>query len=611
MPVMVNKGRNPNEEGNAFVDRGLNLIFRHADLRTQCGMPGSKASGIAARRMTATMKSNVARSASAPAQRHGNPIDKPSLGRVIGTIVTAFARRTPIIGVHLDLKGMNFKPSYIPQYLADLAGQGINTVLVEYEDVFPFRTIRVAADRATVWSPATLRRFLSEAKRNGIGVVPLQECLGHLEYALGWDRYRRLAEDYEYPSTIRVGDPKPVGFILGMLREVLDAHPDSKYVHLGMDEAHALKLAAKRLKKDILDVFLDHLRELLRVVEPTGKMPMIWTDMLEDHFRPDAFEEFKGRVVFVTWDYSPIRGLHKMARLAGFRVSREWLEEPENPDAPPIGPGTAFVEDHRPRIARMLAPYRHGPKFTPLFQADLWTKLGMPVLGASSLRVSSNLSVLPPYNQLFSNVRGWSRAVKRTRQLGQIGTSWARGTSWCPPNYCIDLQWPVVTEMARTMDAKPKPFWPGIAPRTVDRIIRTLGRCREDWRLEEKIADEMDRLAPRVKAHRYEWDGIALMARVLALQRRAEYNLAEVEFFHANHRPVDTEWQRRIREQKATLRDFAAMKRRVRAHFGKRYHGAAFEEWISHLFDLFVQRIKDCRKQCRRKLHLARRTYAR
>ena len=52
------------------------------------------------------------------------------------------------------------------------------------------------------------------------------------------------------------------------------------------------------------------------------------------------------------------------------------------------------------------------------------------------------------------------------------------------------------------MGAKPKPFWPGIPEKTVDRIIRTLGRCREDWTLELPIADEMDKLKPR--AHRYE-----------------------------------------------------------------------------------------------------------
>lgn len=515
-----------------------------------------------------------------------------------------------LIGVHLDLKGMNFKPSYLPQLLADLASQGINAVLVEYEDVFPFRGFDIAYDPAVVWSRTTLGRFLAEAKRNGIEVIPLQQCLGHLEYALGWDRHRRFAEDRNYPSTIRVGDPKAVALVMEMLRQIVAAHPDSKYIHVGMDEAHALKLAATRLKKDILDVFLDHLRELLPVVERAGKKAIIWTDMLEDHFRPDAFAEFRGRVIFSTWDYSRIRGLRPCARLCGNRVSRAWLDEPENPDAPTIGPGTQFVEDHTPTIKRVLARYRHGRLFEPLFQVDLWHRLGMEVLPVSALRVSEDYQVLPRYNALLSNVRGVSKVVRRVRVMGHIGTSWARGTSWCPPNFCIDLQWPLVMELARSMGAEPKRFWPGVPPKTVDRIVRALGRCREGWRLEVKIADEMDSLAPKLQAHRYEWKSLSLMARALDLQRRADFNLAEVDYFHANHRPVDTEWQRRIREQNATLRDIAAMKRKIRAHFGKRYHGAAFEEWVRHLFDLHVQRIRNCQRICRVKQKQARRVYA-
>ena len=521
-------------------------------------------------------------------------------------------KSAPIIGVQLDLKGMNFKPVYIPQYLADLASQKVNAVLIEYEDVFPFRGLEIAADPASVWSRATLQKFLREAKRHRIEIIPLQQCLGHLEYLLGWKKYRHLAEDWDYPSTIRTGDPRAVTLITNLLQQICEAHPDSRYIHVGMDEAHALKLAAKRLQKDVLDVFLDHLRILLPIVEAAGKTPMVWTDMLEDHFRPDAFKEFQGRAIFASWDYSPIHGLTPACRfVGGTRVSRTWLNEPENPAAPAIGLGTQFTEDHPPAIQKLLAPYRKGRLYVPGFQLDAWTTRGVPAVFASAARVSANLSVLPPYNALASNIRGATAAVKRTRQLGQIATSWARGNTWCPPNYCIDLQWPLISLLADTMGAKPQPFWPGIPAKTVDRIIRTLGRCRENWSIESRIADEMDTLAPQLRAHRYEWTSIALMARVLALQRRADYNILEVDFFTANCRPCDSEWQRRINEQNQTLRDLGTMRRKVRAHFGKRYAGSAFEEWLRHLFDLPEQRICAGQKICRAKLKQARKFYNR
>lgn len=525
-------------------------------------------------------------------------------------------KKNYIVGVHLDLKGMMFKPAYIPQLLRDLAGQGVNAVLVEYEDIFPFKGIDIAYDRKTVWSRATLKKFLDLAEQNGIEVIPLQQCMGHLEYLLGWKKYRHLAEDTAYPSTIDVTNPKAVALITEMLQQIIDAHPRSHFIHLGMDEAHAIRKAAKRLGRTVSEVFLDHLRVLIPTVEAAGRMPYIWTDMLEDDFHPGAFEEFKGRVIFGTWDYNTMAGEElPVARLVGMghspvRVSREWLDEPENPAAPSIGGGTAFVEDYPKSIKKILEPYRNGRLYRRNFHIDLWTKEGMTCLPVSALRVSSNLSVLPPYNACMRNIRGWSKAVQRTGQLGQIGTSWARGTSWCPPNFCIDLQWPQIAEMARTMGNKPKTFWPGIPDKTVDRIIKTLGRSREDWRLEGKIAAEMEALSPKVKEHRYEWDGTAIMARVLELQRRAAYNIDEVDFFHANIRPVEPEWQRRIDEQKQTLRDIEIMRKKVISHFGKRYHGDAFHEWVRHLFDLYVQRIHDCQRICHTKLALAKKAYA-
>jgi len=95
-----------------------------------------------------------------------------------------------IVGVHLDLKGVMFRKDYAEELFADLAGQGINTVLVEYEDTFPFDGIELAWDRSACFTGASLRRFLEAAAESGIEVIPLQQCLGHLEYLFRWKRYR-------------------------------------------------------------------------------------------------------------------------------------------------------------------------------------------------------------------------------------------------------------------------------------------------------------------------------------------------------------------------------------------------------------------------------------
>ena len=182
------------------------------------------------------------------------------------------ATQRPMIGIHLDLKGVMFRPAYIPQLLADLAGQGINTVLVEYEDVFPFNGIDIAYDRRVVWSRKTLSAFQREAVKNGIEVIPLQQCLGHLEYLFRWRTYRRFAENRKYPSTLCLSQPAGKKLVQDMLGQVIEAHPESKYVHLGMDEAASLASCPQcRRRGDVLTVFLDYLRELCDVCDEYGR----------------------------------------------------------------------------------------------------------------------------------------------------------------------------------------------------------------------------------------------------------------------------------------------------------------------------------------------------
>lgn len=513
---------------------------------------------------------------------------------------------------HLDLKGVAFRPEYLPQLLADLASQRINAVLVEYEDIFPFQSIDIAFDPRVTWTPEVLISFQAGAKQYGIEVIPLQQCLGHLEYVFRWKQYHKFALDRSYPSTLDINNPKAKALIFAMLDEVIAAHPESRYIHVGMDEAHALVAHAQANGQDVVALFFDWLDELCTLCERHGKAPLIWSDMLEDHISPQSlklFAKFKNRVVLCPWDYSSEGTRIKTGRIAGMRFSKEWLKEPTNPEAPGHGPGSLFTEDIPPAVRKLVDPYIKGRYFLPMFQADLWGGLGFLVLGASAALSSADGALLPFYNRHIENIRAWSRAIKRTGALGQIATAWARGTTFCPPNCRQEVLWPLIAEMSRSMGAEPQPFFEGIPEPTVERIVVLLGRSRDDWRMEEQIADEMRDLTPQLKTHHYEWRAIELMARLLALHRRAEFVLSEVDFFYAGQRLVEPEWQRRLDDQAAILKDMKALRREIDEHFGQRYHGDAYEEWLRHLFDLHVDRIKAARDLCRERLKKSRKVY--
>ena len=236
--------------------------------------------------------------------------------------------------------------------------------------------------------------------------------------------------------------------------------------------------------------------------------------------------------------------------------------------------------------------------------------MGFQVLGSCALRAAAHHSVMPDYNHLFNNISTWANVSKRAGLLGVIGTCWARGTTFCRPTFNMDLTWPSVEHLARAMGTRVRPFWPGIPAKTVKRITSWLARSKQDWQMETSAIEQMRALRPRLKQHLHEWDSLLLMAETMNLQRRADFALREVDDFHPDCRPVDTEWQRRIIDQRSILRDVKVLRKKIIGHFAKRYHGAAFEEWIRDLFDLREKRLKECTAICRRKKAMAAKKYA-
>ena len=492
-----------------------------------------------------------------------------------------------LIGLHLDLKGMQFQPEYGDQFLDDAASLGINSLLVEYEDVFPFSDIDIATDKASVWPRAQLDKFLARAKELEIEVVPLQQCLGHLEYLLmrGYDEFSLPAGQ---PDTLDISNQKAKDLVRSMLKEIIEAHKDSRYIMLGMDEAFPLIDLARRNNLDGLQLFLDYLDELCTLCESYNKVPLIWDDMLVDHLSEGSLpllQHFKDRVILVSWDYVSRGEETNSVRMGGWRVSREWLDDPGHRDAPTIQTQTEWIEDLPPFAQNLIEPFRRGRGVVPMFQADLWTSLGFKVIGASTVRMTSDGAVMPEFHKHRENVAAWSRACERNDLVGQIATSWARGRTTSPPNLPFDLTWPLVQEMARSMGAQPKDFFEGIEPKTVQRIVQTLGRCREDWRIEKTIAEEMDALAPQLRTHQFEWKSLSLLAHLLALHHNCDFTLMITE----HRESLSPGWVVRFEK---LLAELDATEAEVAAHFSHRYRGAAYEEWLKLLFKLHRKRLQ-------------------
>jgi len=150
-----------------------------------------------------------------------------------------FTSDKPVIGqrcVHLDLKGTPPTPERLIKLLKVFSAARYNSVLVEWEDSFPW-TVDERFRSETAYSPAIIRKFVKTADDLGIEIIPLVQCLGHMETPLHLPEYAHLRERPYDESVLNPLAPGARSLIEKMVDDVLALMPGVKRFHLGGDEA--------------------------------------------------------------------------------------------------------------------------------------------------------------------------------------------------------------------------------------------------------------------------------------------------------------------------------------------------------------------------------------
>ena len=212
-----------------------------------------------------------------------------------------------IRGAHLDLKYYMHSLGYLSGWLDTLRDCKINTLLLEYEDKFPFQThAEVTSDHAM--EREELAAFLEKARRLGLRVIPMFPTLGHLEFVLRHEKFAHLrgGANGEYFTEVRVGDREALELVFSFLDEVLEFHGPDEWFHLGGDEPWFLK---KRMSEDpsgTVGDYIAHMDEVCRYVIDRGKRPLIYDDFLrslEPDVRRSSLARLPCEVILCVWDY--------------------------------------------------------------------------------------------------------------------------------------------------------------------------------------------------------------------------------------------------------------------------------------------------------------------
>jgi hypothetical protein len=277
-----------------------------------------------------------------------------------------------VIGLHLDLKYVMPRKEYLLRWLDEIAALGINTLLLEYEDKFPWARYPFLRSQEA-WTPDELRHFLQKARGLGLRIVPLVQTLSHLEFALAHSGLAHLREMPDIHTQINPSSHEAIAFIDGLIEEVLAYHEADEWFHIGADEAWFLgtnpAYASEVAALGAPAYWARHTRRLAERLIARGKRPVVWDDVLWHGLPQAAVPEFPQETILASWEYAA-RG--------------------------------------------------YEPGMFP--HVDVFRGAGFDVLGAPCL---SEGVLHPDHEQALGNAEAWAGKARSANLLGVINTSWA------------------------------------------------------------------------------------------------------------------------------------------------------------------------------------------
>ncbi len=300
---------------------------------------------------------------------------------VLKTALTRAEPPIPVRALHLDLKGVPPTPARLLSLLDIAAATGYNAVCVEWEDMFPW-TVAPQIRCETAYTPDDIRAFAAKCDELGLEIIPLVQCMGHMQFVLKLPQYKHLRE---VANQIDVINPLAEGareLIQAMVDDVLALTPNVKHFHLGGDEAWSFGTHADTQAYVAAHgkgaLYMHHVEPILDNLASRGIRGLLWHDMMRE-WDDEALKRLGVKADLVLWSYG----------------------------------GDPLVD----------SPHHISEAITQRFR-----DAGIDVWGASAYKGADGHNVdLPNYEGRQKNIHLWaSKAAPQVNIKGVITTAWSR-----------------------------------------------------------------------------------------------------------------------------------------------------------------------------------------
>jgi len=339
-------------------------------------------------------------------------------------------------GFHFDLKGAVPTVAYMKETIERLATYKINTLLIEYENQFPFTSLPYIHRKDGI-TQEQLRELLDHARKYGMSMIPVVQCISHVDYVLLHDYYAHLREDgttYQYCPTL----PETLTLFQQMIDEVISFHWDSEYIHIGADESFALG-QCERCKEHIgegksEDLLLWYINQAASYVLSKGKKPMIWDDLFHLEKCIDRVIELPKGTAICSWSY-----YEKGEDSAWFWYGKKYYSSNKWLDIDPgYIPQLNWLEDLPEDDMNVVRKYwttdnypLKGISGVPWIQH--YMEQGYEVFGASCVRGADFTNQwIASQQERLDNVSFWAGFANKMGIKGVIASGWTRFYSLSP-----------------------------------------------------------------------------------------------------------------------------------------------------------------------------------
>uniref|UniRef100_A0A0N4Z585 beta-N-acetylhexosaminidase n=1 Tax=Parastrongyloides trichosuri TaxID=131310 RepID=A0A0N4Z585_PARTI len=210
--------------------------------------------------------------------------------------------------IHLDLKGAPPKLVYYETFFPFLKNLGVTSILIEYEDMFPYDGKLSCIKCENAYSVEEIKEINRLAILNKLELIPLVQTFGHLEFVLKHNKFYHLREVPSKDDSICPSDDETYILIEEMIRQIKVLHPLSARIHIGGDEAYQINkdYRCHYMKMDNISITLKHLSKLSYIVKHRLGFSEVlaWYDMFEKAtIKQLRMYDFDKLIIPVIWGY--------------------------------------------------------------------------------------------------------------------------------------------------------------------------------------------------------------------------------------------------------------------------------------------------------------------